>query len=184
MSTVAPRNGALRLALLGLTVFGLVFAEIAAILWVAGEIGWWTLVILSATTVLGIYLLQREWRKAWRSLSAALTSGQLPSGQLADASLVLMGGVLLVVPGLLTDVAGLLLLLPFTRPFIRSGIAWWASKTMQRSGAVPTVIRGDVVTETVSWIPVIDSSSTENDTIRGEVVEDDRPADRDRGVGQ
>ena len=146
MSVVAPRNGALRLALLGLTVFGLVFAEIAAILWVAGEIGWWTLVILSATTVLGIYLLQREWRKAWGALSAALTSGQLPSGQLADASLVLMGGVLLVVPGLLTDVAGLLLLLPFTRPFIRSGIAWWASKTMQRSGAVPTVIRGDVVT--------------------------------------
>lgn len=184
MSTVAARKGAIKLALLGLIVFALVLAEIAAILWVAGQIGWWTLVILSASMVVGVYLLQREWRKAWSALSAALTSGQLPSGQLADASLVLIGGVLLVVPGLLTDVAGLLLLLPFTRPFIRSGIAWWASKTMQRSGAAPTIIRGDVVTETVTWVPVIDPSTTEHNTIRGKVVGDDQPADRDREVGQ
>lgn len=181
---MAVRRGALQLGLMALTVVVLVFVEIAAILWVAGQIGWWTLAILMTTTLLGVYLLQREWRKAWGALAEAFSSGQLPSGRLADASLVLVGGVLLVMPGLLTDVVGLLLLLPFTRPFVRSGIAWWASKTLQRSAATVTVIKGDVVTEAETLIPGIGSSGPGNDTIRGEVVDDDRPADREGGVGQ
>ena len=181
---MAVRSGAVQLGLVILTVFVLVFAEIAAILWVAGEIGWWTLAILLATTLLGLFLLQREWRKAWGALAEALSSGQLPSGRLADASLVLVGGVLLVMPGLLTDVMGLLLLLPFTRPFIRSGIAWWASKALQRSGATPTVVKGDVVPDADTMIPGIDPSGSGHATIRGEVVDDDQSADREGGTGQ
>lgn len=153
----------MKIGLIGLTVFLLVFAEIAAILWVAGEIGWWTMAILMLTTVLGIVLLQREWRKTWAALAEALRSGQLPTGRLADASLVLIGGVLLVLPGLLTDVLGLLLLLPFTRPFMRSALAWWASVALNRSSssAVPKVIRGDVVSDTGTLIPEIQDPGEE-----------------------
>ncbi|MHA6511854.1 FxsA family protein [Tessaracoccus sp. Z1128] len=178
---MAVRRGAFQFGLMAVTVFVLVFAEIGAILWVAGEIGWWTLAILLATTLLGIYLLQREWRKAWGALAEALRSGELPSGRLADASLILVGGVLLVLPGLLTDVLGLLLLLPFTRPFVRSAIVWWASKTIQRSGAAITVIKGDVAPHGQTLIPGIDASEASgagHDTIRGEIVEDDNTTDR------
>lgn len=149
----------MKLGLIGVGVFLLVLAEITAIVWVAGEIGWWTLAILLVTTVIGLVLLQREWRKAWSSLADALRSGQLPSGRLANASLVLIGGVLLVMPGLLTDVIGLLLLLPFTRPFMRSALAWVASAALKRSGAPtagPTIIRGDVVGDQQTLIPEID----------------------------
>ncbi|NHB86113.1 FxsA family protein [Tessaracoccus sp. HDW20] len=114
----------------------------AALIWVSGQIGWWTLAVLVLTSLLGIFLLGREWTKTWGKLSESLRSGQLPSGQLADASLVIAGGILLILPGLLSDIVGALLLLPFTRPFIRSAISWWANRTLQRSGAAPTVIKG------------------------------------------
>lgn len=156
----SARTMRISFGLVGLTVFLLILAEIAAIVWVAGEIGWWTLGILGLTTVLGLVLLQREWRKAWGALSESLRSGEMPTGTLADASLVLIGGILLVLPGFLTDVLGLLLLLPFTRPFVRSALAWWATAAMKRGGgsADPTVIRGDVATEPESGtlIPEID----------------------------
>ncbi len=147
MSQGPVRTVRVSFVLVSVTVMVLILAEIATIVWVAGEIGWWTLAILGVTTLLGILLLQREWRKAWGSLSESLRSGQMPAGTLADTSLVLIGGILLLLPGLLTDVLGLLLLLPFTRPFVRSALAWWASAALKKNGdaGAPTVIRGDVV---------------------------------------
>ncbi|AQP47045.1 hypothetical protein BW730_05450 [Tessaracoccus aquimaris] len=152
---MANRRGGLWLGLTGLGLLLYVIAEVAALIWVAGEIGWWTLLILLTTTVLGLFLLQREWRKTWKALSESLRSGQLPQGQMADASLVLTGGILLILPGLLSDVVGALLLLPFTRPFVKSAISWWAARTLQRSGNAPVVIKGETVAEAVTLIPEI-----------------------------
>lgn len=123
----------------------MVVLEVAAIIWVADHIGWWTLLALTAPTFLGLYLMQREWRKAWTSLSEALRSGQLPTGRMANASLILAGGILLTLPGLLTDIAGLILLLPFTRPFVRSAVSWWASRIIRpMPGDIgPTIIKGE-----------------------------------------
>lgn len=177
-----PKAGLWKLALTGVLIVLLVVAELAAIIWVAGELGWWTLAILISTTVLGVVLLQREWRKAWGALAETLKSGQLPGGRLADATLILLGGVLLVMPGLISDTIGLLLLLPFTRPFIRSAITWWASRKI---GTTPTgapgVVEGEVLPEephSDTLIPEIDPNTQ---TIRGEVLDEDpRSADRDR----
>lgn len=145
-AAMGSRRGGLWLAATGVCLLLYVAAEVAALIWVAGEIGWWTLAILVASSLLGIFLLQREWKKTWAKLSESLRSGQLPSGQLADASLVLGGGILLILPGLLSDIAGALLLLPFTRPFVRSAISWWAGRSLQRSGAGgPIVIKGETV---------------------------------------
>lgn len=129
-----------------------IVAEIAALIWVAQTIGWWTLALLVSTTVLGALLLQREWSKAWAGLSESLRTGQLPPGRTADAALVMLGGVLLIMPGFLTDVVGLLLLLPFTRPLVRSAIGWWAGRAIQRAtpthpGGSDGVIKGEVITD-------------------------------------
>lgn len=104
---MAQRRGNIWLALTGLGLLLYVVAEVAALIWVAGEIGWWTLLILLGSSLIGIFLLQREWKKAWGALSESLRTGQLPSGQLADATLILIGGILLLLPGLLSDIAGL-----------------------------------------------------------------------------
>ncbi|AQP44417.1 FxsA family protein [Tessaracoccus flavus] len=163
-------SGRARFGLLGLGVLLLMVAEIAAIVWVSSEIGWWTVLILILTTLLGFYLLQREWRKAWGALADAARSGTMPAGKLTDASLILVGGILLVLPGLLTDVVGVVLLLPFTRPFARSAITWMFSKLVNPVAVAPTVIRGQA-TDDDTLVPGIDAEPT---VIEGTVVDDDQ----------
>ncbi len=133
------------LALLGFFVF--ISAEVALLVFVSTQIGWWTLVALMISTVLGAYLLQREWRKAWKHLSESLSTGSLPTGRTADAVLVLMGGFMLIMPGFITDIIGLLLLLPFTRPAVRSMLGRWAGRVVSGHNESPRtdVIRGEVV---------------------------------------
>ncbi len=141
------------LALAGFFVF--ILAEVALLVFVSTQIGWWTLVALMISTVVGVYLLQREWRKAWKHLSESLSTGSLPTGRTADAALVLLGGFMLIMPGFITDIVGLLLLLPFTRPGVRSVLGWWVGRVMSGQTKSPsstgssagTVIEGEVVTD-------------------------------------
>lgn len=94
--------------------------EIATIIAVGKVIGGWqTLALLLAESALGAWLVRREGAKAWAALRGALRTGQMPSRQLADAALVLVGGTLLLTPGFLTDVAGFFFILPVTRPIAR-----------------------------------------------------------------
>lgn len=94
--------------------------EIAAIIAVGRTIGGWqTLVLLVLESLLGAWLVRREGARAWGALTTALNTGRMPSRQLADAALVLVGGTLLLTPGFLTDVVGFFLILPLTRPTAR-----------------------------------------------------------------
>lgn len=155
--------------MIGLGTLLLIVAEIAGVVWVASAIGWWTVVLMLASTALGLYLLQREWRKEWDSLVRAVTSGEIPAGQMADATLVLLGGVLLVMPGFLSDIVGLVLLLPFTRPFVRSLVAWGIARFIGRGrrGTAPTVIKG----EATPVEPMGIENAAEGTTIRSVVEE-------------
>lgn len=127
--------------------FGFILVEVALLVWVSTQIGWWTFLALIVSTMLGVYLLQREWRKAWKQLGESIKTGSLPAGRTADAVLVLLGGFMLIMPGFITDIVGLLLLLPFTRPGVRSVLGWWVSRatsgTHGASGS--TIIEGEVV---------------------------------------
>jgi UPF0716 protein FxsA len=95
--------------------------EIAAIVAVGKAIGGWqTLVLLLVESALGAWLVRREGARAWKALTTALNTGQMPSRQLADAALVLVGGTLLLAPGFLTDIVGFFVILPVTRPIART----------------------------------------------------------------
>jgi UPF0716 protein FxsA len=74
-----------------------------------------TLLAVLATGLLGAVLAKREGRRVLEGYRRALAEGRAPEEGLLGGALVLAGGVLLVSPGVLTDVAGLLLLLPPTR---------------------------------------------------------------------
>lgn len=93
-----------------------------------------TLAILIAEALLGTWLLRREGTKAWRALVDAYGTGRMPSGQLADAALVLVGGIMLILPGFFTDVIGLACLLPWTRPLARRAIGMLIARQAARTG--------------------------------------------------
>jgi UPF0716 protein FxsA len=75
--------------------------------------------VLLLESALGAWLVRREGARAWEALTTALRTGRMPSRELADAALVLVGGTLLLAPGFLTDVVGFALILPVTRPIAR-----------------------------------------------------------------
>lgn len=90
--------------------------EIAVILSVGRWIGALpTVALLLASAVLGGWLLRREGGRAWRAFRAAVRLRRPPAVEVAEGVLVVVGGLLMVLPGYLTDLLGMLLLLPPTR---------------------------------------------------------------------
>jgi UPF0716 protein FxsA len=81
-----------------------------------------TVILLIAGWPLGLWLIRAEGRGAWRRLRAASATGRPPGREVLDAALILVGGSLLMVPGFITDVLGLALLLPPTRALARVGL--------------------------------------------------------------
>jgi UPF0716 protein FxsA len=95
-------------------------AELALLIQVGQAIGvWWTVLILIADALLGSYLLRTQGRLAWRRFNEALVSGRLPHKEVVDGVLVIFGGVLLLTPGFITDIFGVLFLFPPTRVLMR-----------------------------------------------------------------
>ncbi len=117
-------------------------AEITLIVAVGKVIGGWqTLALLLFESALGAFLVKREGRRSWQALRAALNSGRMPGRELADASLVLIGGTLLLTPGFLTDIVGFFFILPFTRPITRQ---WLQDIVERRLLHKAGIIRGQV----------------------------------------
>ena len=75
-----------------------------------------TLALLVLESMLGAWIVKREGARTWAALQEALTTGQMPSRQLADAALVLIGGTLLLTPGFVTDLSLIHISEP-TRPY-------------------------------------------------------------------
>jgi UPF0716 protein FxsA len=78
-----------------------------------------TILLLVADSILGTWLIRREGGRAWRALQTALGSGRMPARELADGALILIGGTMMLAPGFVTDVLGIVLILPLTRPVAR-----------------------------------------------------------------
>ncbi|GAA3552740.1 hypothetical protein GCM10022197_04740 [Microlunatus spumicola] len=144
------------LALFVVLLIAIPIFEVYVLVQVGQRIGVvWTVLILVVEAVVGAWLTRREGGRAWRALEGAFRGGRVPTGELADAALVLVGGVLLMLPGFVTDVLGLFFLIPFTRPFARKVVAFFVARRLSRAGLVPgahspygrtgTVVEGEVV---------------------------------------
>jgi UPF0716 protein FxsA len=95
-------------------------AELAVIIQIGSLIGvWWTIALLLADAVLGSLLMRAQGRAAWRRFTEAIDEGRPPAREALDGVLVIFGGALLLTPGFITDVFGLLLLFPPTRSLVR-----------------------------------------------------------------
>src|ERR687895_126999 len=88
-------------------------AELYVILQVGEAIGAvWTIALLAADSVLGSMLLRSQGRAVWRRFNEALATGRMPHREVQDGALVIFGGAFLITPGFLTDIIGLILLVP------------------------------------------------------------------------
>jgi UPF0716 protein FxsA len=143
--------------------------EIYVIIQVGQVIGGWeTVFLLLAESLLGAWIIRREGRRAWRKLTETLSGGRMPDRELADAVLIMFGGVLLLTPGFVTDFFGFLCVLPFTRPLVRGVLMSWASRRIKV--AVPPMMFPD---GGVSPAPRTDGDVVQGEVITGEVIRDD-----------
>jgi len=110
-------------ALLVLVFIVVPLIELAVIIQVGEWIGVLpTVAILLVDSLLGSWLLKREGRGAWRRFRQALDQARIPADEVVDGALVIFGGALLLTPGFVTDVLGLLLLVPPTRAIANRAI--------------------------------------------------------------
>ena len=104
-----------------LTLFiGLPILELALLIRLHGVVGFMpTLLLVLLTGIVGAALVRRQGISILFKIQQEMAAGNLPAPQMMDGIMVLLAGALLVTPGLLTDIAGFALLVPFVREHIR-----------------------------------------------------------------
>jgi len=95
--------------------------ELYIIIQVGGALGAGpTVFILLLDSILGAVLLRAQGRAAWVRFNRALAESRMPAKEVLDGVLIIFGGALLLTPGFLTDILGLILLIPPTRAGFRA----------------------------------------------------------------
>lgn len=104
----------MRKVFLGFIVYAL--AELALLIVIGQNIGVFnTLLLIVATSIIGIYVVKNKGMNSVQNVKNTIARGEAPGPALIDTVLTFSGGVLLALPGFLTDLIGLLLLMPFSR---------------------------------------------------------------------
>lgn len=95
-----------------------------------------TILVTIVSAIVGASLAKREGIAVLQRAQAELAAGRLPAKPLADGVMILIGGALLITPGLITDFIGFTTLLPFCRRFYSKFLMNWAKRHFQaRAGA-------------------------------------------------
>ncbi len=116
-----------------------------------------TIALLILASLVGAALLRREGARTLSAFVEALRTRRPPHQELLDGMLIATAGVLIILPGFVSDVLGLLLLLPPTRAVVRRRMLRSASLHTRPSYASGAVVEGEVVDKP----PVPRSSSGE-----------------------
>lgn len=108
------------LAKLLLLFIAIPIAEMAILVWLGSQLGFWpTMALIIVTGIAGASLARAAGVHVVAQIRAEIAAGRMPVDHLLDGLLVLVGGVVLLTPGILTDIAGLLLLVPASRAVVR-----------------------------------------------------------------
>ena len=94
--------------------------------------GFNTVLLIIMTAILGVWLARLQGLRTLQQIKSSLSQGQVPAEELVDGVLILIGGILLVMPGVLTDLFALALLFPLTRTYFKR---WLRRQFDRRWGA-------------------------------------------------
>ena len=81
-----------------------------------------TIGIIVLTGVIGASLAKSQGLRIVRNIKESVNNGEIPHNHLIEGVLILIGGALLITPGILTDTAGFVLVIPWTRRLIRERV--------------------------------------------------------------
>ena len=138
--------------------------ELMLLAWLSAQTDWrLTVLFVLGTGALGAWLIRWQGWRAWRNIRQELARGEAPTESIQDAFLVLVAGLLLITPGVLTDVVGVLLLVP---PFRRL-VGKWSRRRWRTMFTVRTFGATD------GWKPGGDSDDTVIDVVSTPVNQPD-----------
>ncbi|MFF4158033.1 FxsA family membrane protein [Streptomyces sp. NPDC001678] len=165
------RGRARRLVPLGVAVWAVL--EIWLLVLVAGAAGGLTVfALLAGGVIAGSYVIKRAGRRAWQRLSGSFQQGAAPQapqdGGGGGNALTMLGGLLIMVPGLISDVAGLLCLFPPTRALIRRTAE--RKLTGYATQAAPGTL-GDAFQQAQR----VRMQQPDGKVVQGEVIREDQP---------
>ncbi len=119
------------------------FLELYLLIKIGSHLGAFTTIfIVLATGFWGAYLAKLEGIKTMTKVRAVLNQGGLPAEEMLDAMLIFVAGIILLTPGFLTDIAGIIILIPKTRFYFKR---WLRHKFDQwTSGNKTIIVRRDL----------------------------------------
>jgi len=101
-----------------------------------------TLALLLAGALLGAILLRLQGRGAWRRFNAALSARRFPGREVADGLMIAIGATLLLIPGFITDLFGLIFLIAPTRAIARRLMRGYLGRRFVVIGVADRTMRG------------------------------------------
>ena len=124
------------LAYVPLLLAGLMIAEIAVFVLLGMWLGFgWAILIILAVSLVGGLLLRREGLRAWRGLRGAAEQGRSPGERVTYGVVGLAGALLITVPGLVTGLIGVPLMLPPTRRLAAGRVQGWIERRVSSAAA-------------------------------------------------
>ena len=115
---------------------GVPLLELALLIKLGGLMGLWpTIGLVVATGVVGASLARLEGFRVLTIIQNELRAGRVPAGQVIDGLLILIGGILLLTPGFLTDLLGIMLLIPWNRNLIKRWLVQQLARRVQQGQA-------------------------------------------------
>lgn len=99
-----------------LVIFAVALLESMLLAKIGSTIGWGlTIALILLSTVVGSYMVRQQGFQTFQRLQLALSRGENPGTDMLEGVFIMVGGLLLVTPGFISDGVGFLLLIPFTR---------------------------------------------------------------------
>ncbi|MFJ7744353.1 FxsA family protein [Peribacillus sp. NPDC097295] len=103
-----------------LFIIAMPIIEIIVLLLSGNLIGFWpTLFLIVATGLIGVYLAKRQGMETWKKAQGQLRHGIMPGNEIIDGICIFIGSALLLSPGLISDILGLILVFPPTRNLLK-----------------------------------------------------------------
>ena len=118
-------------------LLALVFAEIAAFIVIGNAIGvFYTLLLIIFTSIAGLLIAKKRGTKSIQDIQKSMQQGQPPAVPVIETFMIFVGGILLALPGFITDLLGLLFVSGITRNLFKPVIFYFLRKKMKRGQVV------------------------------------------------
>lgn len=107
--------------------------EITVLIGSSHVIGLWsTFAMIVFTGIVGVYLAKRQGFKVLREIQFRLNRGEMPGDAVLNGIFIFVGGILLVLPGYVTDIIGFIFVVPITRALLKPAVMKWIDWKFRR----------------------------------------------------